>query len=102
MPEPTTRKYRIDIPRPTAKRLEFSRQVFLTTMCGLRDEPDMQLLAMVPEGLDHVVVEAPSILEDRDPDVDDSHYWHEFLVEYRSMGGTRVEQVIVTPTPVEG
>lgn len=90
-------KYKIQIQKPSAKRLENDRRLIVTCISGwgiLEEE------YTIPPGEDVFIFEFNKPLEYRDELALDANFKHEFCIEYRNTTGTRKERIKVTPSPI--
>lgn len=92
------KKYRIDIPTPSAKRLEADRTLVFLFSQGW--EGDIRKETVIPEGVDHIVIDGPDELISEYNSVSDGDY-HAFWVVYRNSTKSRKETIRVEPTPIE-
>lgn len=98
-----TRGYRVEIPTPSAKRLEARRRLVMQIVgdcfSGVRDEEQFW---DIPPGLSSFDFVGPGELHRHDPTVLDGDWDMRFCVEYSNSTGSRKERIRVDPVPLEG
>lgn len=96
------RKYRVDIPTPSAKRLENDRKLVMETVTGCFVEmPHYAKTWAIPAGASSIEIEAPADLSHDEPSVLDGDWEIRFYVHYQNSTGSRKERLRVDPVPLE-
>lgn len=90
-------RYMVEIPKPSAKRLEANRQLIIQIHAGWST---FERTCPIPVGADVFDFEFDGALEHHDPNVLDGDFSTKFYIEYQNSTGTRVERAAVEPLPV--
>jgi len=84
----------IEIPKPSAKRLEANRHLVIQTHAGWSF---FERTCPIPLGADVFDFEFDGPMEHHDPNVLDGDFSTKFFVEYRNSTGSRTERAKVEP-----
>ncbi len=88
-------RYVVEIPKPSAKRLEDHRRLVIKHHTGWGGSIIKQTYEL-PVGEDMFEFELDYPIELRDPNLLDGNY-HAFSIEYENSTGSRKEEIGVTP-----
>lgn len=93
------RKYLVEIPKPSAKRLENDRRFVAECFyaCWGSEKKEYP----IEPGVDVFEYDGPDKFRDFPEEVLDAGWQYEFYVEYRNSTGSRIERRTVVPIPID-